>query len=953
MVICSISTLTFISYDAWSLEETNSQVSWLNRRNFPSSEELDMLAFVRNYDPKYDSASNGFTEGIRNIVTWSSEYQTATGLLGKFQGFSGITIPSMLQSPLALNASSLESFYNLLASSGIDLIVIPSRDVADRKDSYSNPGVGAIDTEDGKGAGVKSGIARFALKNFQKIYQDNGFAILAIPKHIMPPSPKGDIAIINKMTAHDPVLRSTIFNPENRDNNSTKVILPYNNQFFSKISKSDFVKILENKKDVILDAYNKSQTLWSSEIKLRNGGINYIESQFRIIDKNKDKLHDECGLVWQSGEKKYYVRIRDDKLEFSETPAPKDRYNIENQQIKLDKWISYTLKIVFVKDYLQVYVNDISKLRVPNNLYDSDHGISRIGIRCNGNTAEFGPISIADIYQLDDRNNSSFFDNDNAFEKEQTYQYYYPLSSLALSGAAYDTFLPNDNSIFAKKNIVLPIRATEGFGNNEFDNRDHLYRFLRYVRDGGTLTIINGDKKAGGWLANSFFSIKYDNDTSKFNSIIKSSEPKFALQLFGNTSSIESTSPDTTFTSYYYNSGNRVSPFSMEKSYGKGKIILIEAAGYFDAVSMSPEKYFSTLPDLFRFAGIDINTEGESTDVSFPNSYNIGNITVFGDAIINSSSLLLPMEEQGADRLMNQYHIQGISAINNKETDLQINRTGIAFNNDTNNPITTRDIAIKSILQDIRIRGFELYGQYKATIKASGRLDLPSPYYPQSQHDYLGVSIPSRFDLTVALLNKDAHANITLADGTIRTIKSTTNNDYKSDDSSHDKFTEIYFRSISPALPQVNTIDLLIKRPEVIVHGNVTFESFFQGQHDFEKDIEGNRLELTEANVDTRLGYVDSYDKTYENKRTTNYVTYIRSLQFDQLSENPRDKIMLRTPGDISDTAKQKGILVPWKKTITSQANIILVTAVLLASLLIILLAWQRSKRMKSSYSIS
>jgi hypothetical protein len=37
-------------------------------------------------------------------------------------------------------------------------------------------------------------------------------------------------------------------------------------------------------------------------------------------------------------------------------------------------------------------------------------------------------------------------------------------------------------------------------------------------------------------------------------------------------------------------------------------------------------------------------------------------------------------------------------------------------------------------------------------------------------------------------------------------------------------------------------------------------------------------LELTEANVDMRLGYVDGYDKTQKNKRSTNYLTYFRTL---------------------------------------------------------------------------
>ena len=47
IVLGSISTLTYISYDAWSLEEEeekeNLQPFWLNRRNFPTSSELDMF----------------------------------------------------------------------------------------------------------------------------------------------------------------------------------------------------------------------------------------------------------------------------------------------------------------------------------------------------------------------------------------------------------------------------------------------------------------------------------------------------------------------------------------------------------------------------------------------------------------------------------------------------------------------------------------------------------------------------------------------------------------------------------------------------------------------------------------------------------------------------------------------------------------------------------------------
>ena len=43
------------------------------------------------------------------------------------------------------------------------------------------------------------------------------------------------------------------------------------------------------------------------------------------------------NCLGSEGEKKYYVRIKDDKLEFSETPATKDRFILENLQVKLNE----------------------------------------------------------------------------------------------------------------------------------------------------------------------------------------------------------------------------------------------------------------------------------------------------------------------------------------------------------------------------------------------------------------------------------------------------------------------------------------------------------------------------------------------------------------------------------------------------------------------------------------
>ena len=121
IVLSCLSTLMFVGFQASAIETNNLDFLWEGRRNFPSPSELQVLQFLRNY-----TASHFNSPGVYNIVTWPNEYQLKLGLVGKFEGFLGLPIPKMLQSPLALNASALESFYNLLAKSDARFIVVPS-----------------------------------------------------------------------------------------------------------------------------------------------------------------------------------------------------------------------------------------------------------------------------------------------------------------------------------------------------------------------------------------------------------------------------------------------------------------------------------------------------------------------------------------------------------------------------------------------------------------------------------------------------------------------------------------------------------------------------------------------------------------------------------------------------------------------------------------------------------
>ena len=941
VILSCLSTLMFVGFQASSIETNNLDFLWEGRRNFPSSSELHMLQFLQNNN-------TGATKSpeIYNIVTLPNEYQLKQGLIGKFEAFLGVPIPKMLQSPLALNSSTLESFYNLLAPTDTRFIVIPSTNSTDKGDvlktSSRVPGVEAQpgNEEEGKKGheikqiGKATDNLNFALANFQKVYQDNNFTILSVPSGLAPPYFAGDTAMIHSW-ADDDV--STI-----SDNKNVKITLPYRGEFFSKITDSEFTKFSEDKKSILLYADNKSQTLWSQDIDYKNGNFDYIEAKFRVTDQNRTKEHNECGIVWENeDEKKYYVRIRDDKLEFSETPAPRDRFIIESRQVKLNEWVSYSLKLAFSENALSVYVDDIPRLQVPSDLYQGNEGnnISKIGIRCSGNTAEFEPIKIAQRNQLPSGNDLASLD-----EKQRTYQYYYPFSTLALSGIEYDTFSPNDHSVFSKNNIILTTKVLDEY----YGDGDRMSTLLDYVKNGGKLTIISTDSSIGGWVTKAF-AIEFTNSSNtEFNNIIESTEPKDPVELSGATMDIKSTSSDIGVKSYYQKNSEKISPFALEKNHGKGKIILVNAAGYFDAISQSPEKHFLKLADFPRLVGIEPKRSTENTEGPIDSNYYLGNLRISGTSTINGSSLLLPSENED---IFNKYRVRDISVLAGNTGDGDKVTFSTEASNNNNNNISRRSDEFEgkktSIFRDIIMNNIEIYGQYNATIKSSGTLNLPSPSSPLSQSNYVSLSIPAGFDM-ILTINNDTYAKVTMANSTEKTIKLAGNNSSNNNADSNSGWIQIYFHNIRPDHSPADSVPILMKRPEIKAYGNITFESLFQGKYDFDsyKGIEGGPFETREGPVNLRLDYVDSYHSSSKNKQTTDYITYVELSNIDGLSKNAiEEQEELSIPGDISDAAKQSGILVPWKKAIISNASFITVLVLSAASLLSIFLLWPKLYR--------
>ena len=146
------------------------------RRDFPTQSEMQLLDFLRvrlfakNPDENY------------NIALPDKEVDNNRGFLTKIYGFTPIPRAKLLQTPLVLNASTIETFYNLLDYSGSKFIVLPKKNLSGDISNMSN--------------NYQAGnIIHFALENFRKVFENDSYVVLEVPT-LSPPSPEGDIALI-------------------------------------------------------------------------------------------------------------------------------------------------------------------------------------------------------------------------------------------------------------------------------------------------------------------------------------------------------------------------------------------------------------------------------------------------------------------------------------------------------------------------------------------------------------------------------------------------------------------------------------------------------------------------------------------------------------------------------------------------------------------------------------
>jgi hypothetical protein len=802
VVTCSsLSVVLFMGYTALAIENPRDEFhTHLERRIFPSSRDIQFLNFLHN-----------------NLINLKTDYVTIPpdweGLNSKLEGFVGTSLaslPKFLQSPFTLDSSFLEGFYNLLNYSNSRYIILPKGQSTDLNRPQA---------------------VNFALENFQNVFQDPNYTVLSVPSFAPPSSPEASgVAMLYQRDGF--WLSSSI---------SHQKILPFNNESY-RMGNSRFVKTLsdsENQTDAVTLGDKKRSTFFSKPLQ----DVNYVESTFRILEEHETRS-DHAGVVWQAQNKEYYVSLSDRGLRLSEKSLRTQTESLlaQNSEITKENGKWYMLKIVILRDIIQVYLDDLLRLQVSRNSSENQY-MSKVGVRSFHSTAWFKPMKIGSISQTEEQ----------LYQKEIYYHHYYPLSALALSTTAYHTFLETDFSAFSKKNIIL---TRDPVGNYE-----NIRKYLEFVDAGATLVVINTVDKFDGEFSK-LMSIK-TGDKFKFDSILKPGTDKQVLNVSGFVSTVESQIPNSTVKSYYLYKDQKVAPFAIEKIYGKhgGRIIFVNSAGYFNAIFDSSHPLFSILASMPSL--IDLKTSKYIKDATtlstvIRGARFIGDLTISGNTAINSSSLLVP------DRSF-IFYVNNISILN--DANIHIGR-GLNY------------ASLQKHFMNTQVTDLRVYGRYEVTLNSTGILHLPSS---SSQYDYIGVPILTGSDLTLRL-SESATAEFVIR-----------NNAENKSQPVIVRGGEIQFHGIllQPLFSKSQNVSpngfILMKSPQVNSDGKSTFKKFYNPIWPFNKDQEVH----LEQKLNLRLHHVDDYREISKNVSRVQYITYVDSIGIDEDTDLGRQKSKL------------------------------------------------------------
>ena len=836
VVITSLSTLMYFAYNALVIQ-TQDYTYALGRRNFPTFDELKVLDLMRN------KIQDGPDKN--NIATFAGEYNFREGdTISKLHAFSGLPIRNAIQTQYLLNASTLESFYRLAELSNTGYLMIPTKFA--NQNTLSDP-------------------VRFVLDNFQEVDKDHGFLVLDIQDiHGPSTTSESDLGIIK----NDKSSPSMIF-----DRRKLQVT---NTTFEFEKDTTKFVQVQKGNQGEKTSLYgykkNGGKTFWSTE--LNTEGINSVELSLRSLDENKDGKG-TSGIKWTEGDKSYFVSFSDKGLQLREQASNDDRTVLlsQNTQVHYDNSVWKLIKIESLNDAINVYVDNLLEIKVPRSLTEANaSSITKVGINSENNVVEFGPILLGKIEPT------------NRYHDTRNY-FYYPLTSVALSTSEYKVYSEYDQSIFSNNYIILP--------SDRQDLDDELFNHLiNYTKSGGTLVVINSDDKFQGRFSK-LFSVKPNGTTiENFTRIEGIDNQENVINVSGTVTDIKvGPSVDMGVTASYITVDNKSTvPFTLEKNMSsKGKIVYINSNGYFDAVSNSHKKYFSSLANFSGFLGLDPNNSLRQKNVSQDIKRFIGDVSMTGKISINTSSFSIINSSSSSANI----YVKNISILDSAGT-------------------------LKGVFKNTSVIDIVLAGDYMQLINTAGKLTLPST---QSRQDYLGMSVPNGFNMTVNLLNDKSSLsmlvtnNINSSNSIIRL-----NNESK-----------IHFYGVESKYPNSNLVPIVVSTPEITVKGNVLFDKTnFYGQ-----EIDNYTPLNLSGLVKIKFGIIEDFKEPLRHGTKIQYLTYLDTLSIDGKRNQVHRAVQI--PGDISPEIKKRGLDVPLLSILTTTTNYIILVALICTTIAVTL----------------
>ena len=833
VTLACLSTLMYIGYNALVVE-TGDYTNALGRRNFPSFDEINVLDSIRS-KIQLDSDDG-------NVASFSNQYNYRNGdIISKLHAFSGLPLKNSIQTQYLLNSSTLDSFYHLLELSKTGYIMVPTNTLNDS--TLTSP-------------------TRFVMNNFQKLHEDSDNVVINIPR-INGPSTNSE-SIFGIVHKNDQSMSSFIFDEKTLYiDNKTFDIEKDTPKFINvnTVDQQNITTLYGNKKD-------SNHTIWSKDLKDRT--FNFIEFRLRIVDETKSGKS-VSGIKWIDGNETYFVSLSSKGLQLREQKLNDgdDIVLSRNSQAITQIGTWHQLNVEISDDSINVYLDNFLKLMVARNHHQYSPGLVKVGIISENNILEFEPIKIGKFAA----SQKDYDFND--------YSYYYPLTSLALSGIKYDSYLEGDNSVFSNPVVILP------FDNTNLNN-ELVDAALNYTKSGGTLVVINPHENFNGTFGKLFQGLRIGDTTQKFFNISGENKGHFNLNVSGIAKNIQLTpsSNVSEIASYRNITNESFAPFAIEKRMSeKGRLIYINGFGYFDSLFNNPKQYFSSLSKLTNLLKSNQETSQSSNDTHEPVRRFIGDESIAGEISLNGSSFEFVNESS-----FPSFYVKRIAV----------------YNADGN---------LADYFRNSTVSHIQASGEYEYLIRFTGKLSLPSGH---SYGNYLGVLLPERFDITIKTLGNKEQVEI------VKDKSNSTNGNLIATDGSR---VELY----GVQEQQSRTIPLLLKNPILSVNGSVKFDKTnFYGQ-----EIDDYFPIYRTGNMNSKFAFVDDFKESSNGGTKIGQLSYLDSVDIRGKINEPRHQFEL--PGQISVDVNMRGMGIPYTKILTSTLNYYVILAIATGTIAVLL----------------